>query len=263
MTGQEAPTPAAHPWDAVAHLPEGRALIDAHLEVRSALSELITLIQAHKAGTGVSVQGLSGRAEELIPLLDAPGKSWMDRYWTLNTALHSARSTLQEHATLRTRGKNHAWLADAALKTLNAASTFPVRPEQVPVLVTGSPFLTTIDRLLKATEGHSRAPWLANDLVVQSDDETICRFDFLDEEDRTVTPLFWQENQALVLAAPEMREVLEELRSALVQPDPVLPCSYCLQPTPLDSLSEKNSDGDRACPLCMAAYDKEHDHDDD
>lgn len=263
MIPQDTPTPAAHPWDAVAHLPEGRALIDAHLETRSALSELIVLVQSMAAGASGTPASVHARAQEFLPLFDGPGRSWTDRYWQLNLAAHNARSALQEHVTLLARGKNHSWLPETALKRLNAVCWVSGQPVATPVLTADAPMLATIDRLLKATEGHSRAPWVEHDLVVQSNDETICRFDFLDEENRTVTPLFWQENRALVLAAPEMREVLEELRSALVQPDPVLPCSYCLQPTPLDSLSEKNSDGDRACPLCMAACDKEHDHDDD
>lgn len=108
-----------HSWDAVAQHPDGPALIDAHLETRAALSELIVLVQALAAGKGVSLTGVHTRAEELIPLLDGPGREWVARYWALEAAVQSVRTDIQTHVDLRKREKYHDFPLDAALAKLN------------------------------------------------------------------------------------------------------------------------------------------------
>ncbi|MBZ9715349.1 hypothetical protein [Deinococcus multiflagellatus] len=113
-------TATPHPWDALAALPEGRALIDAHLTLREQLQNLIVLAQGLEVGGAVTPTALRAHAEQLIPLLDGPGRDWTDRYWATQTALHRARSRLQEHADTVARGKNAAWLPGEALQILNA-----------------------------------------------------------------------------------------------------------------------------------------------
>lgn len=110
---------APHAWDDVAQHPDGPALIDAHLEVQAALSELISLVQLLATGKGTSLTAVHARAEALIPLLDGPGRAWTARYWAMRTAVHSIRTDVQTHVDLRQREKYHDFPLDNALAKLN------------------------------------------------------------------------------------------------------------------------------------------------
>jgi len=82
--------------------------------------------------------------------------------------------------------------------------------------MTQSDLTARIDEMLKATEGHSTAPWGLDEMVMR--DRTglgICHFYFRDEDGSPVTPLFFDQDAALIASAPTLRALLVEARAQI------------------------------------------------
>ena len=118
-------------WAALQALPEGAALADAYLTLRSELQTLITYCQAAESEKGMSLKGLREHAEALLPLLgEKRGKAWTTEYFRMSSVVWCVGSDLNEYVA----GKSpyfHHWYIERARRRL-AELDLPELPETSP-----------------------------------------------------------------------------------------------------------------------------------
>lgn len=106
-------------WEAVRALPEGAALADAYLTLRSELNTLICYCQAVERDRGMTPKGLREHAESLIPLLnEGPSRAWTEGYFDARSVLGFVRSDLEAYVGYKTPYLPH-WYVDRALRRLS------------------------------------------------------------------------------------------------------------------------------------------------